>query len=295
MTYPGIVPGPLIVSPEPLRRRYGLLTAANGPIDLPPHGEGGGVRFQSLTCGVAHPYRIGCYQGEPIAPEDGKPRDANDDEVEAAAFGLVATIECSTVGHTAAEDASRVRRRLDTGEQGGLEQAFWTGLDFEGESLGIEALSTSPDEVAVDPDADTIMGVVSALEDYAYRLQGYGYTAYIHAPVSVAAYAAAENLIVMEGDPQRGGRMVTPYGSVWVFGGGYPGTGTNGAAPPAGGAYLHITGQVTVWRAAEPFVAPVDQTTDKANNVRLLMAERGFAVAFDCFNGRAAFDPLGSS
>jgi hypothetical protein len=287
-----ITPGPLVAGPEPLRRRYGLLTAASGPIDLPEHGRSGGVRYDPVTCGTAHPYGINCYDGEVVAPEDGKPVDPNDATVEALPFAVIASIECGAIGYTEPEFEAKVRRRLENGEQGAVEEALWTGLGFDGEALDIDSLSGDP--VTVTP-ADTleIVHVVAALEDYAYRDQGYGYVAYIHAPVAVAAHAADHGLVVDEGNPFAGGRMRTPYGSVWVFGGGYPGTGTAGAAPPSGGSYMHITGQVQVWRSADMHVYPANQTMNRITNQRLLVAEREYAVSFDCFNGRALFDPLG--
>ena len=113
----GIIPGQLIQGPEPLRRRYGLLTAASGPIDLPsPHGRGGGLRYIPVTCGVAHPYPIGCYDGLVEAPAEGKPSDPENTEVEAPPFMVVASIECGVVGYTGSEFEAKVRRRLANGE-----------------------------------------------------------------------------------------------------------------------------------------------------------------------------------
>lgn len=284
----GIVPGQLIAGPEPLRRRYGLFTAASGPVDLPsPHGQGGGVRYVSVACGGAHPYPIGCYDGLVEVPTEGKPADPDNPEVEALPFMAMASIECGTVGYTAPEDEARVRRRLTNGEQGAVESAFWTGEDRNGNGLGIASLSDTADDVTVSDPFD-ITHVVAALEDWAYRDQDYGYTAYIHAPVAVAAHAAEFGLVETAGNLK-----VTPYGSVWVFGGGYPGTGEDGALAPAGGAYLHVTGQVQVWRSAQEFVYPVNQTMNRATNQRLLVAEREYAIGFDCLNGRVLFDPLG--
>jgi len=281
----GIVPGPLVAAPEPLRRRYGLLTAASGPLDLPPHGQGGGVRYVPVSCGEAHPYPIGCYGGQVEVPEGGKPVDSENVEVEAGPFMVVASIECGAVGYTGTEFEAKVRRRLANGEQGAVELALWTGEDPDGNTLDIASLSDTAETVTPDDDA-TLEGIVSALEAYAYQEQGYGSVAYIHAPVSVAAYAAEAMQIVQDGPLMR-----TPYGSIWVFGGGYPGTGAAGAPPSPGGAYLHVTGQVTVWRAPSEHVYPADQTMDRAHNQRLLVAEREFAVGFDCLNGRALFNP----
>jgi hypothetical protein len=284
----GVIPGPVVPGPEGLRRRYGLLTAASGPIDLPsPHGRGGGVRYVPVTCGLAHPYPIGCYDGLVESPTK-----TGDDEnvlVEAAPFMVLASIECGSLGYTGAEFEAKVRRRLINGEQGAVELALWTGLDPAGNGLDISSLAGTAEDITV-IDADTAVEVVSALEDYAYRDQGYGYVAYIHAPVLVAAYAAEAGLVIQDGPLMR-----TPYGSIWIFGGGYPGTGEAGAEAPAGGAYMHVTGQVTYWRSADDHVYPADQTMNRSTNQRLLVAEREFAVGFDCLNGRVLFDPLGVS
>lgn len=288
-----IIPGELIPGPEPIQRRYGLFTAANGPVDLPtPYGRGGGVRYTPVSCGAAHPYPIGCYEtGEQrdtsSAPE--KPRDPDNGEVDTGVFAVIASIECGTVGYTAEEDTERVRRRLRNGEQSAVEYALWTGTDQAGRDLDILNLSDTAEDVFI-TDPDTLVELVSALEDYAYRDQNYGHTAYIHAPVSVSAWAAEANLILHDGKIQR-----TPYGSIWVFGGGYPGTGESASNAPTGGAYVHITGQVQVWGSSDEFIYPVDQTMDKAHNQRLLIAEREFSVGFECFNGRAEFNPLGVS
>ena len=284
----GIVPGQLTSAPEPLRRRYGLFTAASGPVDLPlPHGRGGGVRFIPVTCGVAHPYPVQCYDGLVEVPEDGKPVDDPDHEFETGVFAVVASEECGSAGFTAAEFEARVRRRLDNGEQGAAELALWTGLDPDGNALGIPHLAETTDTVTVSNPME-IQAVVAALEDWAYRVQGYGHVAYIHAPVAVAAWAADADLVIQDG-PLK----ITPYGSVWIFGGGYPGTGASGALAPDGGAYIHVTGQVQVWRAPDPVVYPANQTMNRTTNQRLLIAEREYAISFDCMNGRALFDPLG--
>lgn len=295
-----IIPGELIPGPEPIQRRYGLFTAANGPVDLPtPHGRGGGVRYVPVSCGEAHPYPIGCYTGE-SRPEPGmiqwrpggaptKPSDPDNGEVDTGVFAVIASIECGTVGYTAEEDTERVRRRLRNGEQGAVEYALWTGTDQAGRDLDILNLTDTAEDVFI-TDPDTLVELVSALEDYAYRENNYGYTAYIHAPVSVSAWAAEANLIVQDKRLQR-----TPYGSIWVFGGGYPGTGESASDAPTGGSYVHITGQIQVWASPDEFIYPVDQTMDKTRNQRLLIAEREYSVGFECFNGRAEFNPLGVS
>ena len=284
----GIIPGPLITAPAPLGRRYGILSAAAGPIDLEPHGVGGGVRYVPLTCGEAHSWPIECTEGVPGATE--KQGDAGDEEFSANPFTVYASYLCGSLGYSAREFTDKVRRRLANGEQGAVEYALWTGnSDVAGADLGIENFQDSGVAITVANDL-SLTSVISAMEEWAYSTMGYGNVAYIHAPVSLAAHFSNEHLLRRENGLYR-----TEFGSVVIFGGGYPGTGAAGAAPPAGGAYLHITGQTTVYRSAEEFVYPVPETLDRGNNQYFLLAEREYAVAFDCMVGRALFNPLGGS
>lgn len=262
-----LIPAPIVPAPIPLRRRYGLFDAASGPLDLPAHGEGGGVRFVQESCGRAIAYGVTCYApGEAPA----KPLDADNDEVDTGVFAVLSTLNCSAVGYTLAEYQAKVRRRLEANEQAAVEEALWLGLDFEGGDLGIQGLSEQAVAVPTGYDVGVITDVVAALERYAYTVEGYGFQAYLHAPIEVAAYAAEARLIVQDGN-----RKVTPLGSVWSFGA-YP------------GGEIIVTGQTTVWRGDVQTYDAFDTTT----NERLLVAERAYAVATECFAGRAEFDPL---
>lgn len=268
MTAP-LIPGPSVPAPQPLRRRYGLFDAAAGPLDLPAHGEGGGVRYVPDTCGQAYAYGVTCYSGENPAPA--KPLDADNDEVDTGVFVTLATLNCSAVGYTLAEYRAKVRRRLESQEQATVERSFWTGVDFQSNDLGILNLTDAAEDISFGGNPDLITDVVGALERYAYTDQGYGYQAYLHAPVEVAAFGHESGLILKDGN-----RLVTPMGSIWSFGA-YP------------GGSIIITGQTTVWRAPEISVYDAFETT---SNERLLIAERAYAVSFDCLAGRAEFDPL---
>jgi hypothetical protein len=265
-----IIPGRVVPAPEPLRRRYGLFDAASGPIDLPSHGEGGGVRFVPVTCGEAYAYGVTCYSGEVAAPE--KPLDLDTDEVEAGVFAVLSTLNCGATGYSTEEFRGKVLRRLEASEQAAVERAFWSGLDFEGNSLGILALDAEAVAVPTSYDPALITDVVGALERYAYTDNQYGGVAYIHAPVEVAALAAEAGLILQDGP----NRKVTPMGSVWSFG-----------AYPAGSVI--VTGQTAVWRAPE---IQVYDSFDRTSNEVVLVAERTYSVAFECFAGRAELDPL---
>lgn len=264
-----MIPAPIVPAPEPLRRRYGLFDAASGPLDLPNHGEGGGVRFVPVSCGSAYAYGVTCYQGEVAAPD--KPLDGDNAEIETGVFVAFSTLNCGAPGYSTEEMRTKVRRRLECAEQAAVERALWTGLDVDGNTL--DTLSLSGSAVPVDPGYDPalITDVVGALERYAYTEQEYGGVAYIHAPVEVAAFAAEAGLVIPDG-----ARKVTPLGSVWVFG-----------AYPAGDVI--VTGQTTVWRGSE---VQVYNSFDQRTNELVMVAERAYSVAFECFAGSAEFNPL---
>lgn len=264
-----LIPAPSVAAPEPLRRRYGLFDAASGPIDLAPHGQGGGIRYVPFTCGQSYAYGVDCYDGETSAPA--KPIDVDNTEVETGVFAVLSTIQCSAVGYTLEEYRTKVRRRLEGSEMAATERSLWTGEDFQGNALGIPSLDSEAVAIGTNYDPGLITDVIGALERYAYSTQGYGFSAYLHAPIEVAAFAAEAGLILPDGN-----RKVTPLGSVWVFGD-YP------------SGEVIVSGQTTVWRAPE---IQVYDAFDRETNLRLLVAERTYAVAFDCFAGRAEFDPL---
>lgn len=285
----GIIPGPLIAGPEPIGKRYGLLSAAAGPIDLPPHGAGGGVRYVPVSCGEATPYPIDCSAG--LVVHDVKEEDPNTPTFDALPFIVYASIECGSVGYNEAEFGALVERRLANGEQGAAELALWTGaVSVGGTPLGIANLQDSAIDIPV-ADPSDFAAVIGAMEFWLYNTMSYGNVGYIHASVDMAAWAGDHYLVDIQDKPLKR----TPYGSVWVFGGGYPGTGVDGAAPPDGGSYLYITGQTTVWRSGDEFTAPPRQTMDRTTNQMFLLAEREYAIGFDCAAGRALFNPLGGS
>lgn len=263
-----IVPAPVVPAPEQIRRRYGLFDAASGPLDLPAHGEGGGVRFTPVACGGSYAYGVSCY-----TPGDApaKPLDAGNGEVSTGVFAVLSTLLCSAVGYTEEELRTQVRRRLEGSEQAAVEAAFWGGLDFEGQPLGILTLTGSDEAIPAVYDPGLITDVVGALEKYAYTTQKYGGAAYIHAPIEVAAFAAEAGLVLPDGQ-----RKVTPLGSVWAFG-----------AYPSGS--IIVTGQTTLWRAPE---IQVYNSFENETNEVLLVAERAYSVAYECFAGSAEFDPL---
>lgn len=268
-----IFPAPVIAAPEPLRRRYGIFDAAAGPLDLPPHGDSAGVRYVDDTCGEVRLLGIDCYD-----PGDApvKVFDGDNDETDTGVFATVASMTCTLVGYTQDQLEAKVLRRLEANEQAAVERALWSGLDFQGNALGNRTLAAEATLIGGNYEDALIADVVAALERYAYTEIGYGYAAYLHAPIEVAAWAAEAGLVHEErltgGQSQR---KVTPMGSIWSF----------GAYPPG---QIIVTGQTTLYRGAVQLSTSFERTTNEA----LLLAERPWAVAFDCFAGSAQYDPL---
>lgn len=251
------MPATVVAPPAPRGLRYGLLTAANGPLDLPPHAGGGGITYEPVSCGFARLYPAEC-DGDPTA----KVFDTGDALVVGEPFIAYATYQCLSVGHTADEMTAKVRQRLANGEQTIAEAGLAAILEAEAEPLTA-------------PDPDHFRSVLGELEQWLYGIDGaaYGNRGYLHAPARYATLAAFSGALVPDGPIYR-----TQLGTVWVFGGGYPDDGR-----------IWITGNTTVWRATDVLVPPAGQTFDRAANQYNLLAEREYAVAFDCVAGVSQF------
>lgn len=256
-----ITPAPSVTAPEPYGRRYGLLTAAAGPLDLPAGRLGGGVTYEPVSCGVAHAVALDC-----VNPEDPETKtfDAGDEWTEAAPFVAYATIQCGSVG--ARDIETRVQRRLVNGEQGAVER-------FLGAQLTAAATTVVP------PVSTEMHSVVGALEHWLYSDQGYPSVGFIHAPVRLASYLADGVPLT----PDSGGRLRTRMGTVVVF----------GDYPDDGGMF--VTGHVTLWRAPDIHTPPRPQVLNRTNNNLYMLAEREWAVAWDCVAGVADYVVEGMS
>src|SRR5215203_5941218 len=107
------MPAPFVDATQPRGLRYGLLAAAAGPLELPPHALASGVRFRPVSCGGAHTYPVDCPTDDP----EEKTFDPADPIIEADTFAVYATVECSPIGLSGAQAEDMARRRLANGEQ----------------------------------------------------------------------------------------------------------------------------------------------------------------------------------
>lgn len=298
-----------VTPPEPRARRYNLLTLANGPLEYArqpgalgaedpgePLRLAGGVTYQANGCGVTYEYPMICGPDE--SPGDIPNEKTFDLEVpftENEPFVVYATLQCGSAGRTAEQMRERTLRRFYDGEPTGVERGL----------ARIMAAAGGPELLA--PDPTSIVSVISTLEQWIYGLQdmdlagggttegvSYGYQAYIHATPRVAAFASDAHLIIDDRDG-RGPYKRTDLGSVWVFGGGYDGAAPGTVDQTPGIDYLYVTGQVTVWRDADVEVPPMRQTFDRGQNQWFGLAERAYAVGFDCHVAAVGFDYLGGA
>jgi hypothetical protein len=264
-----IAPPVVVPAPEPRGRRYGLLTAANGPLVLPPHGKAGGIIYEPVSCGFARQYPTLCHTEIQIGP---KTFDGEDDRITRESFVVYATIACGSAGNTDPTLETRVQRRLANGEQTVAEAGM----------AAILAAGVIADGTALIVPGPTLPDVVGELEQWLYGSDAlpapadaqYGNVGYLHASPRIAAHAMDTDLLVQDGPFLR-----TRMGTIWVIGGGYPDNGT-----------IYISGNITVWRSPDVFVSPPRQLLNLETNQYHLVAEREYVVSYDCVVASAIYD-----
>jgi hypothetical protein len=252
--------------PGALVPRYGLFNVANGPLDLPIHARQGGVEFQTPVCDLPTGDAIACPPSE--TPKSFSSGGTN--LIEADPFVVRSDLLCAPVGLTNEQLRRWLIERLKAGEQATVERVFSDGLFGASPTLqGATALSASA----------SLLESVGVMEGWLYAR--YGLPGVIHVPVGLAQrfMRAVEPTL-------SGGVYRTALGTLVSFGN-YSGIGPAGQTPAAGTAYLYITGQVTVWRAADTdvFTTPLAAALDRTTNQVYGQAEREYAVAYECFAG----------
>lgn len=257
-----LIPAEVVSAPASRGLRYGLFTAANGPINLPPHGAAGGVIYQPTSCGFAHLYPVECPDG--VTPTE-KVFDPGNPFVTAEPFVAYATWPCGAAGTTSPDIEAKVKQRLLNGEQSVAEQAL-------GELLAADATPLTG------PDPTSIVATVADLEQWLYGSGGanYGQIGFLHAPFRYNAYASINGLLVADHKLLR-----THLGTIWIFGD-YEDDGT-----------IYISGNVNVWRSQDMNVPPTSETFDRRLNQYLALAEREYAIAYDCVAASSTFIPPG--
>lgn len=264
------IPPLLIGKPTPsFPLRYGLLSAAVGPLALPVHGRNGGLQYVNAMCGGTYGYEVTC-----LADQTAKTFEDNLQTVLGVPFIVYSTFTCGSVGFTDAELKAFGVQRLLSVEQSIVEQVFSSG-DF----AQAPSLANNPDVITADLDGATDpVDVISMLERAIYCTSGYGPPAYLHMPIAVFNHLKSEHLIDWDGSRWR-----TPMGSV-ISPGCYTGEDPDGVAPADGTFWVYATGQTTVWRTpdSEVFVSPIEGYLDRTTNQINMLVEREYVVTFEC-------------
>ena len=279
-------------APQPLGARYGLLTAAAGPVLMPSKAQGGGITYYPTSCGFTRGYPIDCGPDDSPGDSPGdnfKVFDPGTAFTEGDPFLLYSTLQCGSAGLGAmADDAvatvdRRLRLRFDNGLSAGIEEAASVAF----------AASGAPELAPTNP-AD-IVSVVGTLEQWLYGLrpvglqqgQGYGMRGYLHVTPTAFDYMKSEHLI--EPDINNRQIWVTPIGTV-VSPGAYTGALPGDAAAVDGTDALWITGQFTVWESPDTIQPDLRETFDRETNQWMALIERVFMVTWDCAIAAAPFN-----
>jgi len=264
---------------------YGLWDTIQHPA-LPPHWQQGVTWIERCPAGATtYDECLSDLDSDATEPPPEPP--AKTPNVEqttrgALPFTVYAEFECSPVGltdaATVAEDA------LARVEQQQVEATFWTGtaggqevvfphLASDGEEFDGQSVLLQPVASPVVTGADVAHALGELEQELADCYKGQGL---IHVPRSALPTLAAAHLVT-----ERDGRLYTPAGNLIVVGGGYPGTGPDGATPAAGTAWIYATGAAFGYRS-DVFFTDVRDSLDRSANTLSMIAERTYVIGFEC-------------
>lgn len=245
----------------------GLLEAATGPLDLPPHAFTSGASYYADSCGEARLYPQPCI----TPPYPAMTFDPGDGLVKVFSFEVYASYICGAQGVSFEEANRRVRARLQMGEARAVELAFWgpTTGDVPGVIQQIHAAAATP----ILADAANVVEAVSLLEQQMVSV--YGGKPMIHARPRMAAYLGSRGVLADKD------HRYTHYGSRVVFGAGYLGNGPDGTAVDATSEFMVATGRVIIWRSGI-WDSKEIQVLDKTTNQVGVLARRSYAIGVEC-------------
>ncbi len=292
------MPGPRLVidGPQFTSLPYGLWDVVQKPPSGDPHWQNG-VTWQD-RCATGDTLYDECIAvtgvgGSPTAQAAMTPNVTQTNRG-ATSFAVYAEFDCAAVG--LADAATVAQQSLEKVEQYQVEKAFWTGVAGK-TSGGVSQVTVFPHLAAnatvLDPTDNRItlqsaatVAVTGSGDDTAWMLGQleanvaacYHGQAVIHIPtVALPTFAAA--MCIREG---ANGQLYTPRGNLIVVGDGYPGTGPDGAAAPAGSTWIYATGAMFGYRS-DVFMPPAaPDSFDRIENTYRLIAQRTYVIGFEC-------------
>lgn len=261
--------GPAYIDPPPIvTRQYGIFDVALGPMPFPaPAAQGGGVIYVPNGCSDAYDlYQLNC------PPTTGTKSFAGvETPVSGDPFGVITSYTCGSLGFSFDEAAGRVRTRMFLREQQAVEKRIWQGSSgVLGTLTGLFRNATNLGSASCPAEAISILEQTLADNGVPSGL--------IHARVGMSTHFAAGH--IFEHPSPR--LYTTPYGTPYVFGQGYDGTGPTGQAVTSSTEWLYASGRVLIWQDPEIFVPPPGEVLNRSTNQLTLTAERIYAVAIEC-------------
>jgi hypothetical protein len=263
---------------------YGLWDAVQAAGSDGPHWQNGVTWIERCPTGDTTYDECIAVTDTGSAPEPpAKTPNVDQDYRGALPFTVIAEFQCTPVG---LGDAQTVARdALARVEQHQVEAAFWTGA-AAGQQVVFPHLAADTEvldgEVVLQPVASpTVTGadVAHALgvleQELADCYKGQGL---IHVPRSVLPTLAAWKLARLD---ETSGRLVTPSGNLIVAGGGYTGSGPDGAAPAAGTSWIYATGAAFGYRS-DVHLTQIPDSLNRTSNTLRMQAERTYLIGFEC-------------
>lgn len=249
-----VAPPQVVASPvNPAGRRYSIIDAVNGPLDLPGN-RLAGIRYEAPWCAGATARDVVCDSPGPLVPGPGTTL------VEGVEFITEAALSCLAVGKPW-EDRDGVQ-----GFSTDLRQALEATEHVAVEDHVADALAAAAGLVDLGNVTD-VVAAVSALEAQAYVLERYGLRAMVHIPAALWAYLDDRHQFQDRTAPTWSSRLR----SIAV---------PNAALP---GDTMYVTGQMSLWRASMPWMTDEVAAFDRVTNEWKAFAQRDWAAAWECF------------
>lgn len=266
--------GTLVPPPRCEERPFGLMSVAE-------HDQRGdfkwakGLEYDILPCGTVGVVSAQC----PVLPEQTKTAQRGYNTEVEGLFTVYAGWECSP-GSEDEQAWDNAEALLDAGWKEGVERAFWTGMDQDGNPIP-QALATSG-AVDLTPAA----GALDLAEGLGTLESYMGATSHcrptVHANIGIGPLFGSRGLIL----PGQGiDPRVLVTGSRLALGAGYPATGPDDEEPGVDEAWIFISGPVRV-TSSPVFFAPgrgdKAGAVDRSNNDVRVFAERMFSIGRGC-------------
>lgn len=269
---------PTVFTPLP----YGLWDTIQTAASDGPHWQGG-VNWTE-RCPTGDTTYDECISvtgtGAPPAPPAKTPN-VDQQNRGALPFTVIAEFECTPVGLADAQNVAR--DALTRIEQHQVEAAFWTGAAADQQVVfphlaadaevvdGTVVLQPVASPVVTGADVAQALGALEQELADCYKGQGL-----IHVTREALPTLAAWNLAEVVD-----GKLVTPSGNLIVAGGGYTGSGPDGAAPADGTSWIYATGAAWGYRS-DVYFTQVRDSLDRSTNTLRMQAERTYLIGFEC-------------